>query len=164
MNSPWSDPLPLSRYRQAPREKGLYLIGTSNIDSLPVKAGDSSDLYLGENFPDNFFMLYVGQSIDGESTIRKRLSAHVRGRGNKHIGALARINYPLFFVTRAGGEEADLEVAFLIGIDPPPIFNQRDETMRSVQRLSREVWAGVSQAEKDHISRQVDLDDEFDPY
>jgi hypothetical protein len=71
MNTPWSDPLPLCRYREAPREKGLYLIGTSNIDSLPVKAGDSSDLYLGENFPDNFFMLYVGQSIDGKSTIRK---------------------------------------------------------------------------------------------
>ncbi|MFN6131342.1 MAG: hypothetical protein ACK46L_00270, partial [Synechococcaceae cyanobacterium] len=71
-----------------------------------MKAGDSSDLYLGENFPDNFFMLYVGQSIDGESNIRKRLSAHARGRGNKHIGALARINHPLFFVTRAGREEA----------------------------------------------------------
>lgn len=164
MNSPWSDPLPLGRYREAPREKGPYLIGTSSIDSLPVKAGDSSDLYLGENFPDNFFMLYVGQSIDGESTMGKRLSAHARGRGNQHIGALARINDPLFFVTRAGREEAGLEVAFLIGIDPPPIFNKRDEMMRSAQRLSREVWAGVSQAEKDHISRQVALDDEFDPY
>jgi|688.fasta_scaffold772091_2 hypothetical protein len=164
MNSPWSDPLPLCRYREAPREKGLYLIGTSNIDSLPVKAGDSSDLYLGENFPDNFFMLYVGQSIDGKSTIRKRLSAHACGRGNKYIGALARINYPLFFVTRAGREEAGLEVAFLIGIDPPPIFNKRDERTRSSRRLYREVWAGVSQAEKDRISRQVALDDEFDPY
>jgi hypothetical protein len=164
MNSPWSDPLPLSRYRQAPREKGLYLIGTSNIDSLPVKAGDSSDLYLGENFPDNFFMLYVGQSIDGESTIRKRLSAHARARSNKHIGALARINYPLFFVTRTGREEADLEVAFLNGIDPPPIFNKRDERTRSSRRLYREEWADVSQAEKDRISRQVALDDEFDPY
>jgi hypothetical protein len=164
MNSPWSDPLPLTRYRQAPREKGLYLIGTSNIDSLPVKAGDSSDLYLGDNFPDNFFMLYVGQSIDGESTIRKRLSAHARARSNKHIEALARINYPLFFVTRTGREEADLEVAFLIGIDPPPIFNKRDERTRSSRRLYREVWAGVSLAEKDHRSRLVALDDEFDPY
>ena len=164
MNSPWSDPLPLSRYREAPREKGLYLIGASNIDSLPVKARDSSDLYLGENFPVNFSMLYVGQSIDGKSTIRKRLSAHARGRGNKYIGALARINHPLFFVTRAGREEADLEIAFLIGIDPPPIFNKRDERTRSSRRLYREVWADVSQAEKDRISRQVALDDEFDPY
>lgn len=164
MNTPWSDPLPLCRYREAPREKGLYLIGTSNIDSLPVKAGDSSDLYLGENFPDNFFMLYVGQSIDGKSTIRKRLSDHACGRGNKHIGALARINYPLFFATRAGREEAGLEVTFLIGIDPPPIFNKRDERTRSSLRLYREVWESVSQAEKDHISRQVALDDEFDPY
>ncbi len=62
MNSPWSDPLPFGRYREAPREKGIYLIGTSTIDSLPVEAGDSSDLYLGKSFPDNFFMLYVGQS------------------------------------------------------------------------------------------------------
>ena len=164
MNSPWSDPLPFSRYREAPREKGLYLIGNSDFDSLPVKAGDSSDLYLGEKFPDNLFMLYVGHSIDGESTIRKRLSAHAHGRGNKYIGALARINYPLFFVTRAGREEADLEVAFLIGIDPPPIFNKRDEMMRSTMRRSREVFASMSQAEKDYVSRQVFLDDEFDPY
>ena len=164
MISRWSDPLPLSRCREAPREKGIYLIGTSNIDSLPVKAGGSSELYLGENFPHNFFMLYVGQSIDGKSTIRKRLSTHARGRGNKYIGALARINYPLFFIARAGREEADLEVAFLIGIDPPPIFNKRDELMRSAQRLSRQVWAGVSQAEKGHVSLQVALDDEFDPY
>ena len=164
MNAPWSDPLPFSRYREAPREKGLYLIGTSNIDSLPVEAGDSSDLYLGKSFPDNFFMLYVGQSVDGESTIRKRLSAHARGRGNKYIWALVRIGYPLFFVTKAGREEAELEVGFLIGIDPPPIFIVRDEMMRSTMRRSREVFAGMSQAKKDYVSRQISLDDEFDPY
>jgi hypothetical protein len=69
----------------------------------------------------------------------------------------------LFFVTKAGREEAELEVGFLIGIDPPPIFNVRDEMMRSTMRRSREVLAGMSQAEKDYVSRQVSLDDEFDP-
>jgi hypothetical protein len=47
-------------------------------------------MFLGANFPDNFFMFYVGQSIDGDSTIRARMSAHFHGRGNEFIGALVR--------------------------------------------------------------------------
>jgi len=130
--SRWSDPLPIARYREAPKEKGLYLIGTSDIDALPVSPGDSSDLFLGANFPQNFFMLYVGQSIDGKSTLRLRIAAHVTGRGNKYIGALARVNYPMCFVTMTGQESAEMENGFLISMDPGPIFNIRDEMKRSL--------------------------------
>jgi len=111
----------------------------SNIDSLPVKAGDSSGLYLGDNFPDNFFMLYVGQSIDRKSTIRKRLSAHARGRGNKYIGAMTKIICPLFFIAKASREVAELEAGLQIGADSPPIFNVSDEMRRSSLRHYREV-------------------------
>lgn len=164
MNSPWSDPLPIERYSEAPREKGLYLIGTSNIDSLPVVPGDSSDMFLGANFPDNFFMFYVGQSIDGDSTVRARISAHFHGGGNRYIGALVRASYPMFFVTRIGREVAEHEVGFLIGIDPPPIFNVRDERKRSSLRLYREAYADVTEDEKARLERQMSVDDEFDPY
>jgi hypothetical protein len=84
MNSRWLDPLPICRYPEAPEKKGRYRIGISNIDSLPVKAGDSSGLYLGENFPDNFFMLYGGQSNDRKSTIRKG-SLLMRAGGETNI-------------------------------------------------------------------------------
>jgi hypothetical protein len=156
--------LPIARYREAPKEKGLYLIGTSDIDALPVSPGDSSDLFLGANFPQNFFMLYVGQSIDGKSTLRLRIAAHVTGRGNKYIGALARVNYPMCFVTMTGQESAEMENGFLISMDPGPIFNIRDEMKRSSIRLYRETFGSMSQEERNHLARQVALDDEFDPY
>jgi hypothetical protein len=156
--------LPIARYREAPKEKGLYLIGTSDIDALPVSPGDSSDLFLGANFPQNFFILYVGQSIDGKSTLRLRIAAHVTGRGNKYIGALARVNYPMCFVTMTGQESAEMENGFLISMDPGPIFNIRDEMKRSSIRLYRETFGSMSQEERNHLARQVALDDEFDPY
>ena len=156
--------MPIARYREAPKEKGLYLIGTSDIDALPVSPGDSSDLFLGANFPQNFFMLYVGQSIDGKSTLRLRIAAHVTGRGNKYIGALARVNYPMCFVTMTGQESAEMENGFLISMDPGPIFNIRDEMKRSSIRLYRETFGSMSQEERNHLARQVALDDEFDPY
>ena len=164
MRSSWSDPLRLNRYLEAPREKGVYLIGTSDIDSLPVIAGDSTDLYLGANFSYNFFMLYIGQSITGKSTIKTRISAHVRGRSNKHIGRLAAIGYPLFFTTMVGRDAAELESLFLIGIDPPPIFNTRDEVSRSSLRRYRETFTGMSQSARNRLARQASVDDEFDPY
>jgi hypothetical protein len=156
--------LPIARYREAPKEKGLYLIGTSDIDALPVSPGDSSDLFLGANFPQNFFMFYVGQSIDGKSTLRLRITAHVTGRGNKYIGALARVDYPMFFVTMTGQESAGMENGFLISMDPGPIFNIRDEMKRSSIHLYRETFGSMSQEEMNHLARQVALDDEFDPY
>jgi len=156
--------LPFARYREAPKEKGLYLIGTSDIDALPVSPGGSSDSFLGANFPQNFFMLYVGQSIDGKSTLKLRIAAHVTGRGNKYIGALARVNYPMCFVTMTGQESAEMENGLLISIDPGPIFNIRDERRRSLLRLHRETFGSMSQEESNLLARQVALDDEFDPY
>ena len=156
--------MPFARYREAPKEKGLYLIGTSDIDALPVSPGGSSDSFLGANFPQNFFMLYVGQSIDGKSTLKLRIAAHVTGRGNKYIGALARVNYPMCFVTMTGQESAEMENGLLISIDPGPIFNIRDERRRSLLRLHRETFGSMSQEESNLLARQVALDDEFDPY
>lgn len=137
--------MPIARYREAPKEKGLYLIGTSDVDALPVSPGDSSDLFLGANFPQNIFMLYVGHSIDGKSTLRLRITAHATGRCNKYIGALARVNYPMCFVTMTGQESEEMENGFLIGMDPGPIFNIRDERKRSSIRLYRETFGSMSQ-------------------
>lgn len=164
MSSSWSDPLPIRDYLMAPREKGLCLIGTSDIDSLPVASADSTDQYLGENFPDNFFILYVGQSIAGESAIRARIAAHLRGRGNRYIGGLAAIGYPLYFVAQTGREAAKMESLFLVGIDPAPIFNTRDETRRSSLRRYRETFEGMSEGARDRLIRIASVDDEFDPY
>lgn len=95
-------------------------MATSNIDTLPVVPGDSSDLCLGANFPDNFFLFYGGQSIDRGSAVRAWISAHFHGRDKRYIGALVRASYPMFFVTRIGRKLAEREVGFRIGVDPPP--------------------------------------------
>ena len=66
---PWSRPIPLSDYSDAPNERGVYQIGFGTAQFEPK---------------------YVGRAMGGSTTIRTRLSAHYNLSGNNHITAANR--------------------------------------------------------------------------
>jgi|GEM_PF-1100236 len=75
----WSTKNHLSNYSIAPSRAGIYLIGLED-KSIPIP--EVNDNYLGANFPAQFDPKYVGIS---SCSIRTRLSAHYRKKGNKPI-------------------------------------------------------------------------------
>ncbi len=75
----WSRKYQLSKYLNAPKKAGVYIIGIPNgYFSEPGEV----DNFLGENYPDNFEPMYVGIS---KRSIRSRLYSHYKGNGNKHV-------------------------------------------------------------------------------
>ena len=60
----WSNPIPLSDYRQAPAERGVYEIGFGTARFTPK---------------------YLGRALGRSTSIRSRLSSHYSLNGNKSI-------------------------------------------------------------------------------
>lgn len=142
----WSCLQRLKDYRLAPRSSGLYVIGSQLVGAPPISQTNDSDPYLGQNFPHHFQRLYVGRS---DKSIRTRLSAHWRGRGNKGVKKHKEIGTPLFFTYLEGKEFAHIEVFWLISFNPKFSCNVRAETQRSAKERAREIRSQMSRQESD---------------
>lgn len=73
----WSDKHKLANYIQAPKEPGIYFVGIHKPGYF-----HNGDEFLGKNMPHEFIPKYVGIS---KRSVRSRLYAHAKGRGNRHI-------------------------------------------------------------------------------
>ena len=62
---PWSDPVPLKRYVDAPNSHGVYEIGFFKDQVFNAK--------------------YIGRAAGKKVTIRSRLAKHFSGMGNKKV-------------------------------------------------------------------------------
>ncbi|WP_151981923.1 hypothetical protein [Marinobacter salarius] len=89
----WSEKHKLADYIRAPKEPGIYFVGIHKPGFL-----HDGDEFLGENMPHEFIPKYVGIS---KRSVRSRLYAHAKGRGNRHIKS---------FIARHGIE--DLEYVY----------------------------------------------------
>jgi len=147
----WTEPVELNRYRLALRGAGLYIVGKPRIVGTSLHGNGESDPYLLDNWPDGMVPLYVGISLSHGSGMRKRLSAHARGRGNKFLKDEVGKKERLYFVQIKGESAAEYEALFIqLRTRFQFAGNVRDEIDRAGARHFERVRAKMTQFERDY--------------
>jgi hypothetical protein len=149
----WSDPRPLADFRTAKKGPGIYMIGLSADGKQPPQASTEYDDYFGQNFPDNFFPLYVGISESTRYGVQSRIYSHGRKTGNKYIKTLLLQKTLLYFTDDYGPiDYARLEV-FFMAFQYKGQFagNVRREMDRYARRIFNREWAKKSLAEQEFV-------------
>ena len=144
----WTTALPLGNYNFAVVGPGLYVIGTCP-NAVPPGPG-VADLNFGVGWPANFMPVYVGISESPASQsagMRKRLSAHSRGKGSKKIAAqlLAVPPVQFYFIQAPGIAATAAEALFILqAVGQQLQANVRPEVDRSLAKMAKKAFAAQS--------------------
>jgi hypothetical protein len=131
----WSGKYLISEYIVAPKKDGIYILGTPN--GFYYKPGQERDVFLGENFPEDFEPMYVGIS---KRSIRSRLYSHFKGLGNKkardHINENGSDNVFYIFCE---SPKTEIEDIFLISLVNGFSWNVRKRELGNFIRLVAQI-------------------------